>query len=371
MNMQKMTDSLKLGRLALRNRFVMAPMTRSRAKAGGVPSDSAPLYYGQRASAGLIISEGAPISPEAVGNPGVPGLWSPEQIEGWKQVTQAVHGHGSLIVAQICHAGRASHPSLQPGGKPAGAPSAIAIDGTVFTEDGFVPHVVPRELGANEIARIVDHYAAAARNALEAGFDGIEIHAANGYLIDQFLQDGSNRRQDGYGGSLAKRTRLLNEVVDAVTSAVGADSVGVRISPSSTFQSMSDSDPDSLWTRVLEVLSHYDLAYVHAVEPSISGADPSAEESVYDARWIRARYAGNIVAAGEFTMEQADLSITAGSADAIAFGRSFISNPDLPQRLLAGARLTEWNRDHFYGRTDKGYIDYPTLEEEDAAIRRA
>lgn len=362
----KLFTPASLGSLKLRNRIVMAPMTRNRAGADAVPSPSAPLYYAQRSTAGLIVSEGTCISPEGVGDRRIPGLWSEEQIRGWKPVTDAVHGQGSLIVAQLWHTGRASHPALQPGGKLAVAPSAIAIRDDRYLDGDMVPHAVPRALELPEIKEIGSHYARAARNAIEAGFDGVELHGANGYLIDQFLQDASNQRTDEYGGPIENRVRFLREVLQVTTEAIGADRVGLRISPSSTFQSMSDSDPAALWTRVLEVISEFDLAYLHVVEPGISGSSSEARPAdSIDSAWVRKRYSGKLITAGEYTRERADAAIGADTADAIGFGRLFVSNPDLPKRFAEDALSNEPNRDTFYQGDDIGYIDQPSLEAEE------
>ncbi|WP_320777839.1 alkene reductase [Streptomyces sp. CRN 30] len=362
----------RFGALPLANRIVMPPLTRSRALPDGRPGPSARRYYTQRASAGLIVSEGTAIMPEAVGNPDIPGLWTPEQVTAWKQVTDAVHEAGGTMVAQLWHTGRASHPSLQPGGKLPVAPSAIAISGTTFARDGRVPHVTPRALETEEIGGIVDRYGRAAENARAAGFDGVELHAANGYLIDQFLQDSANRRTDGYGGAVENRARLLREVLDTLTAAVGADRVGVRISPSSTFQDMADSAPVALFTHVLDALSPRGLAYLHLVEPGIVGDDSTAARRPadgIDSAWVRGRYPGRLIAAGGYGREQALRAVESGTVDAVAFGRAFIANPDLPDRLARDARLTEADRATFYGGDDHGYTDYPTLAEQPPAAR--
>ncbi|WDZ93472.1 alkene reductase [Nocardiopsis sp. HUAS JQ3] len=358
-------DPARFGALALSNRVVMSPLTRSRALPDGRPGPSAGLYYAQRASAGLIVSEGTAISPEAIGNPDIPGLWNQEQVRGWKPVTDAVHEVGGTIVAQLWHTGRASHPSLQPGGKEQVGPSAIAINGSTFARDGRTPHVRPRALETEEIPAIVAQYGRAARNARAAGFDGVELHAANGYLIDQFLQDGSNHRTDRYGGSVENRARLLLEALDALIDAVGADRVGVRLSPSSTFQDMADSDPVALFTHVLDALAERDPAYLHLVEPGIVGDDSARRPAdSIDSLWVRKRYPGRLIAAGGYDRERAMAAVGEGNADAVAFGRAFIANPDLPRRLEVGAELNEAERATFYGGDGHGYTDYPSLEAE-------
>ncbi|MFV8167294.1 alkene reductase [Mycobacterium sp. 134] len=360
-----LSGPIRLGVIEATNRIVMAPMTRSRAGADGVPRQSTAAYYAQRASAGLVVSEGICIAPEAVGNPMVPGLWSREQIGAWRSVTSAVHDAGGMMAAQLWHTGRASHPSLQPDGQLPVGPSPIAIDGLTFAANGRTPYVTPRALDTGEIPQIVDHYARAAANAREAGFDAVELHSANGYLVDQFLQDNSNRRGDRYGGSIENRVRLLVEIVVALVDTVGPGRVGVRISPASTFQDMADSDPHRLFDHVVRVLSEHDLAYLHVVEPGIDGwCDAHFEQaSPIDSEWIRARYAGNIVATGGYTAESATRAVESGIVDAVAFGRSFIANPDLPRRLIENLPIAEPNRETFYSGGDEGYIDYPFWDE--------
>ncbi|GAA2325524.1 alkene reductase [Streptomyces kunmingensis] len=355
-------DPVRLGALSLSNRIVMPPLTRSRALPDGRPGPFAAEYYVQRASAGLIVTEGTAISPEAIGNPDIPGLWTDAQVQAWKPVTDAVHDAGSAIVTQLWHTGRASHPSLQPGGKDPVGPSPIGIDGWTFARDGRTPHVTPRALETEEIPAIVAQYGTAARNAAAAGFDGVELHAANGYLIDQFLQDSANRRTDRYGGSVENRARLLLEALDALIDAVGADRVGVRLSPSSTFQDMHDSDPVALFTYVLDALAQRDLAYLHLVEPGIVGDDSETgrrpADSI-DSAWVRKRYPGRLIAAGGYDRERALRAVESGTVDAVAFGRAFIANPDLPTRLAQGAELNEADRSTFYGGDERGYVDYP------------
>ncbi|MEB3371731.1 alkene reductase [Saccharopolyspora mangrovi] len=357
-------DPINFGALRLRNRFVMAPMTRSRARHDGTLPDSAPVYYRQRATAGLIVSEGICISPVAVGNPKVPGIWTDEQTRSWAEVADAVHAEGGTIVAQLWHTGRASHPSLQPGAQPQVGPSAIAIDGITFARGGRTPHVEPRALETLEIPVIVAQYARAAANAVRAGLDGVEVHAANGYLVDQFLQDNSNHRTDRYGGSIANRARLLNEIVREVSATIGAERVGVRLSPSSSYQDMADSDPQALFAHVLEMLDEANLGYLHLVQPGIDGSESVASRpaDMLDCSWARTHYSGNIIAAGGFDAASAGAILTKGHADAVAFGRPYIANPDLPARFIAGAPLNEPDRATFYGGGDEGYIDYPTLD---------
>ncbi|MEV5538998.1 alkene reductase [Saccharopolyspora shandongensis] len=368
MALSSLFEPIDLGALRLRNRFVMAPMTRSRAHRDGTLPESASTYYAQRATAGLIVSEGVCISPVAVGNPKVPGIWTDDQTASWAKVADAVHAAGGTIVAQLWHTGRASHPSLQPGGLPQVAPSAIKIDGSTYARGGRTPHVTPRALEALEIPVIVAQYGRSALNAIKAGLDGVEIHAANGYLIDQFLQDSANTRTDAHGGRIENRGRFLSEVVAEVSAAIGADRVGVRISPASNFQGMADSDPAALFGHVLDVLDEAGLAYLHIVEPGIDGSESIASDQGRSRRelssaWARQRYRGKIVAAGGYQAASAESALANGHADAIAFGRPYISNPDLPGRFAAGAPLAESDRATYYGGGDAGYIDYPTFEE--------
>lgn len=357
-------DPIALGALKLPNRLVMAPLTRTRSHPDGRPGPKAELYYAQRSSAGLIVSEGTCISTQGVGNPGVPGLWTDEQVEAWKPITDAVRAGGAAFVAQLWHTGRASHPTVQPNGETPVGPSAIAIDGLGYARDGWVPFVTPRALEIDEIPGIINDYGIAADNAVRAGFDGVELHAANGYLIDQFLQDNANHRTDAYGGSIANRARLLLEVTEELIRRIGADRVGVRLSPSSPFQDMADSDPEELFEYVLRTLEPLGLAYVHVIEPGISGYQSSTRPAdAITSEWVRQRYHGPLIAAGGYTKETAASTLAAGNADAIAFGRDFISNPDLPRRLAQDAPLNEADPETFYGRTDEGYIDYPSLED--------
>lgn len=363
--MTRLFDSLALGDLTLSNRIIMAPLTRMRSKQpGNIPWALNAEYYAQRASAGLIISEATQISPQGQGYPATPGIHSREQIEGWQQVTQAVHARGGKIFLQLWHVGRISHSSLQPGQSLPVAPSAIAPSGMAFTADWKqVPFETPHALTAEEITSIVADFKQAAQNAKEAGFDGVEVHGANGYLLDQFLQDGSNKRTDAYGGSIENRCRLLLEVVDAVADIWGSARVGVRLSPYGTFNDMSDSDPVALFTHVIRELNVRKLGYLHVIEPratSAGGSDAVADTAPSTAALFRQHFKGLFISAGGYTGELADQAINAGDADAIAFGRLFISNPDLPNRLAQGIALTPYNRATFYGGTEKGYTDYPT-----------
>ena len=345
---------VEVGPLALRNRVVMAPLTRSRAAPGNVPTQLNALYYAQRASAGLIISEATQISPEGQGYISTPGIHTAEQVDGWKCVTKAVHVAGGNIMLQLWHVGRISHPSFQPGGAAPVAPSAIRPKGQAFTEKGFEPIPTPRALETAEIPAIVEQYAQAARNALAAGFDGVEVHAANGYLIDQFLRDHTNKRTDRYGGN---RSRFLFDVVDAVSTAVGAERTGVRISPQNTQNDIVDGDPQTLFNYVAEQLSGKGLAYLHIIEGDTSGlAVPP-----FDYENLKRLFDGLVIANNGFDKLRANKAIAEGRADLIAFGKPFIANPDLVIRLFLDAPLMPVNRETLYGGSEQGYTDYPML----------
>ncbi len=356
---------VKLGPYELPNRIVMAPLTRNRAGQGNVPGSINAAYYAQRSSAGLIISEATQVSPQGVGYPNTPGIHSPEQVAGWQMVTEAVHARGGRIFLQLWHVGRNSHPSLQPEGALPVAPSAIAPEaGMASTPEGPKPYVTPRALETAEIPGIIEQYRQGAENALAAGFDGVEIHSANGYLLDQFLHNGSNRRTDRYGGSIENRTRLLLEVTEAVVSVWGADRVGVRLSPAGSFGSMYDTDLSALFDYVISALNRFGLAYLHLVEPRISGnITVEDQNSELGSHHFRSLFQGTLIAAGGYDQEQGNAVLAAGDADLVAFGRLFISNPDLPKRFALNASLNEYDRSTFYGGDEKGYTDYPSLEE--------
>lgn len=368
--LKKLFTPLRVGSLELSHRVVMAPLTRLRSsQPGDVPNALNARYYGQRASkGGLLITEATQISLQGKGYPAAPGIHSQEQIEGWKLTTDAVHAKGGFVFLQLWHVGRMSHSSLHPEAGSPVAPSAISpADGSKAMTADFqqVEFETPRALGIEELPGIVAEYRRAAENAKAAGFDGVEVHSANGYLLDQFLEDTSNHRTDAYGGSIENRSRLLLEVVDAVVEVWGKDRVGVRLSPFGTFLDMSDSDPVALFTYVLEKLSERGIAYVHVVEPRVgnAGADAAIDRNAVDtAKTFRAAFQGVFVSAGGYDAETANEAIAAGRADAIAFGRLFISNPDLPKRLEKKSSLNEYDRATFYGGTEKGYTDYPALE---------
>jgi N-ethylmaleimide reductase len=347
--------------LNLKNRIVMAPMTRSRAGSKGIPTALIADYYAQRASAGLIISEATNISPEASGFALTPGIYNDEQVSGWKMVTDAVHAKGGTIFCQLWHVGRISHPSMQLNGILPVAPSAVKPDARCFTENGFVACVTPRTLQAEEIPAIVDQYALAAKRAREVGFDGVEILAAGGYLIDQFLKDKANRRIDEYEGSVANRSRFLMEVTEGVISAWSADHVGVRISPVGTVNDIDDSNPEALFTYVAEQLNQYNLAYLHVMENTIPG---SPREDIHDLLMAKLRniYKGVYIANSGYDLELAKKRQGDNLADLIAFGRPFIANPDLVYRFKIGAPLNDPDFSTFYeGGSSVGYTDYPFL----------
>jgi N-ethylmaleimide reductase len=356
---------IQLGPYTLPNRIVMAPLTRNRAGAGNVPHELNALYYEQRASAGLIIAEATQVSPYGVGYPATPGIHSPDQIAGWKLVTDAVHKKGGRIFLQLWHTGRISHPSLQPNGELPVAPSAIAVEGMASTYEGEKPFVTPRALEADEIPTIVDMYRQGAANALAAGFDGVEIHNANGYLLDQFLRDGTNQRTDEYGGSIENRVKLPLEVVEAVVEVWGADRVGIRISPSSTFNSMSDSDPAKHFGYFVEQLNRYHLAYLHVLEPSES--DLRHGGIAVPTRYFRPIYNGTLMVNWDYDFEKGNEVIASGNADLVSYGKLFLANPDLPERFRLNAPLNQPNPATFYGGGAEGYTDYPSLQEQPVA----
>jgi N-ethylmaleimide reductase len=348
---------VQIGDLTLPNRIVMAPLTRSRAQPDNTPGELAARYYAQRASAGLIVSEATVISPEGVGYPNVPGLYTDAHVRAWQPITQAVHEAGGRIFAQIWHVGRISLPEYQPDGALPVAPSAVCPKGNAFTWTGPKPFVTPRALDLEEIPLIVAQYRDAAARALQAGFDGVEIHGANGYLIDQFLRDGTNRRADAYGGSIENRLRFLTEVVEAVIEAVPARRVGVRISPASTVNDMADSDPQTLFNAVAEYLSAYGLAYLHAVEWAPNEDVPPD----FDFQALRRRFGGPYIANGSYDRTRALQARAQDRADLIAFGRLYIANPDLVARLARNAPLNTPDSATFYGGDAHGYTDYPAL----------
>ena len=371
MNYPSLFSPLQIGPYQLRHRLVMAPLTRMRAeKPSLAPRPLNAEYYAQRATpGGLIIAEASPVVATGFGSPGVPGIYSEHQIKGWREVVDAVHAKGGVIFLQLWHVGRVSHSSFQPGGVLPVAPSAVPIsaDLKTMTADGkVVSYETPRALETSEIPGVIDAYRQAARNALKAGFDGVEIHGANGYLIEQFLQSHTNLRTDQYGGSIENRARFLMEVTQAVVDVWGADRVGVRLSPYGVANGSGEADPMPLYSYAIKALDPLGLAYLHFVEPRSSGAGRAEvnHQNVPAAMVLfRPIWSGTLITAGGFTGETADAAISAGHADAIAFGRIFISNPDLPRRLQLGFPLTPYNRATFYGGEEIGYTDYPVYGE--------
>lgn len=348
----------------LNNRIVMAPLTRNRAIHGSdAPQPLNAEYYAQRASAGLIISEATQISPTGKGYAFTPGIYSPEQVAGWKLVTNAVHAKRGSIYAQLWHVGRISHPSLQPGGVAPVAPSAIIPVGQkTFIENGTFAEIgQPRALQLAEIPQIVEDYRKAAKNALEAGFDGVEIHAANGYLIQQFLSDSSNHRTDRYGGSVTNRLRFALEVVEAITVEIGASRTGIRLSPVTSSNDISDSSPATIYFPLVRELDKLNLAYIHVIEGTTQG---SREFYGFDFQALRKEFHGPWMVNNNYTRDMAITAISSGYADLVAFGRLFVANPDLVERFKKNAPLNEIDRSTLYGGTAKGYTDYPTLDKQ-------
>lgn len=354
--MPKLFDPITIGAIDASNRIIMAPLTRARATRAAVPTPVMAEYYAQRASAGLIISEATGISRAGLGWPYAPGLWNDEQVVGWRPVTDAVHEAGGRIVAQLWHMGRVVHPSVS-GEQPVSA-SAIAAPDLAHTYDGKQPYVVPRALGIEDIPGLLADYARAARNAIAAGFDGVQIHAANGYLIDQFLRDSSNKREDAYGGAIENRIRLLGEVTHAVVDAVGPGRTGVRLSPNGVVYGVDDSDPEPLFVAAASLLSDIGVAFLEAREPQgESSFRPTSQPPIAPA--IRKAFGGVFILNSDYDGAGAQATLDQGLADAISFGRPFIANPDLLQRLAQGLPLAQGNVETYYGQGPEGYVDYP------------
>ncbi len=351
-------SAINLGPYTLVNRIVMAPMTRLRA-VGGIPNQLMATYYGQRASAGLIVTECTMVSPLSLGYLNCPGIYSPEQVEGWRIVTDVVHERGGRIFLQLWHCGRVSHPALLDGELPI-APSAIAATGELHTPIGKVAMEPPRALETQEIPSILEQFRQGAENAVSAGFDGVELHGAFGYLIDQFLQDASNQRTDEYGGSIQNRARFLLEVVEAVVGVWGANRVGIKLSPSNTFYGMSDSNPKETFGYVLKALNDFELAYVHLMEPNET--DLSTRDVLNPVTSLfRPVYKHTLIANGGYDHPSGDNILANGDADLVSFGKLFIANPDLPQRFELHASLNTPDPKTFYAPDEKGYTDYPFL----------
>lgn len=349
---------IKIGNYELKNRIFMAPMTRCRSLENNVPNDMMARYYAQRASAGLIITEATQISTRGIGYPYTPGIHTAGQIQGWKKVTAAVHEKGGRIFLQLWHVGRISHPAYHNGELPV-APSAIKPAGSIYTYEGMKEFVTPHPLSESEIKTVVQEYITGAKNAIEAGFDGVEIHGANGYLIDQFLRDGTNHRKDGYGGSIENRARFLFEIIEGISAAIGSEKTGLRLSPSGTFNDMKDSDPGKHFTYICEKLNAYNLAYLHIID-ALEG-DIRHGANVVELGVLRAAYKGVLIANGGYDKERGNAALKNGLADAVAYAALFLANPDLPERFRENAELNSPDTNTYYTQDEKGYLDYPCL----------
>ena len=351
----------KFGAIELANRVVMSSLTRNRAGAGNVPTPLVVEYYRQRATAGLILTEASPISPQAHGYPRTPGIYSPEQIEGWKAVTAAVHAAGGKIALQMWHVGRVSHPDLQPGNALPVAPSAIRPAGQTFTGQGMTDFVTPRALETAEIPGLIAAYVQAAQNAITAGFDGVEVHAGNGYLLDQFLRSSTNQRTDAYGGSKENRARLLLEILVAVSAAIGNDRVGLRLSPVTPFNDVSDAAPQETFNTIVSQLNPLKLAFLDILQGT--GGMPQEQWLPFDYGQLRALYSGNLILNNGYDFASGQKALETGAADAIAYGRMLLANPDLVERFRRGAELNQPDYTRLYMGEEKGYTDYPFLKE--------
>ncbi|MFD0979699.1 alkene reductase [Tropicimonas aquimaris] len=361
----KLFEPVRMGAVELPNRILMAPLTRNRAHPDGMPKELAATYYAQRASAGLLLTEATQISAMGKGYLDTPGIYAPEHVAAWKTITDAVHAAGGRIFVQLWHVGRISHSSLLPDGRAPVSSSAVRAEAQTFTANGFEPVSEPEALSAEGIAEVIADYRHAAEMAKQAGFDGVEIHAANGYLLDQFLQDGVNRREDAYGGSVENRMRLLSEVIDVVSEVWDRDRIGVRLSPLGQANDIRDSDPEGLFGPVYEMIGGKGLAYLHVVE-AFPGSDASEADRALLGR-LRARYDGFYMANGGYDGEGAAEAVASGHADAVSIGRAFIANPDLPERLRRGAALNAPDQSTFYGGGAEGYVDYPFLDSDRTA----
>jgi N-ethylmaleimide reductase len=368
---EKLFQPIKLGPYDLRHRIVMAPLTRSRAGPGNVPTPLMAAYYAQRASAALIISEATQVSMQGQGYAWTPGIHTREQVDDWRMVTAAVHASGGLIFLQLWHVGRISHPALQPDNMLPVAPSAIKADAMAFIENDEgqgenVPCIKPRALDNEEMPYIVRQYERGAKNAIRAGFDGIEVHGANGYLIDQFIETKSNRRSDNYGGSVENRSRLLMQVIEVVSGIFGPERVGVRLSPMGTFNDMGDEHPELTFGHIAEKLNDFKLAYLHVINPAAAALEkrvPPPPQAMKMVDIMRNKYRGLLMLAGGFDHDTAEEWLEQGKADLIAFGRKFLANPDLPERFRERAPLNPDDPSTYYGGGAKGYTDYPTLKQ--------
>lgn len=360
MTNRQLFQPYNLGPIMLTNHIVMAPLTRNRAAEGLVPSELAATYYAQRASAGLLITEATQISAQAQGYQDTPGIYTQAQIDGWRKVTDAVHAKGGRIFVQLWHVGRISHVDLQPGGAAPVAPSAIRAETKTFVNNGFSDVSEPRALELQEIPGIIDDFRKASANAIAAGFDGVEIHGANGYLLEQFLKDGANQRTDEYGGSIENRARLLLDVTAAVKDEIGADRTGVRISPVSPANAISCSDPQPQYDYVADQLSALGILYLHVVEGATGGP---RDVSPFDYGSLRRRFKNTYIGNNGYDLALASIQLAEGNADLFAFGRPFIANPDLVERLKTGAPLAPLSPETLYGGGAEGYTDYPSLTE--------
>lgn len=350
---------IEVGNYTLKNRIFMAPMTRCRSVDQNTPNDLMIEYYTQRATAGLIITEGTQISEVGIGYPATPGIYTQHQIESWKKITDAVHQKGTKMFLQLWHVGRVSHSSFHPDSLPL-APSSIKPSGQIYTYEGMQDFETPKPMSIEEIQKTIKDYAKAAKNAIDAGFDGVEIHGANGYLIDQFLRDGTNKRQDEYGGDIQKRSRFLFEIVEIISKEIGSKRVGVRLSPSGTFNDMSDSNPHEHFRYVCEKLNDYNIAYLHIVD-ALEG-DIRHGANIVDLSMLRTAYKGVLIVNGGYDKQKAQDTIMNHKADAVAFANLFLANPDLPYRFQVNAQLNKADPATFYTQDAKGYTDYPTLQ---------
>jgi N-ethylmaleimide reductase len=354
----KLFEPYKLGPLTLPNRLVMAPLTRNRALAGLVPNPLAVEYYSQRASAGLLVSEATQVSQQGQGYQDTPGIYSQAQVAGWRKVTDRVHERGGRIFLQLWHVGRISHVSLQENNQAPVAPSAIRAKGKTFVGGTFADVSEPRELALEEIPGIIESFKKGAANALAAGFDGVEVHGANGYLLEQFAKDGTNKRTDGYGGGIENRAKLMLEVAKAVAAEAGSERTGIRISPVTPANDISDSDPQPLYDYIVDQLDALKLVYIHLVEGATGGPRDIAP---FDYGSLRKRFSGAYIANNGYDFDLANKVLSANEADLIAFGKPFLANPDLVERLKRGAPLNAPDKATFYGGGAKGYTDYPVL----------
>jgi N-ethylmaleimide reductase len=359
--MPRLFEPIRVGEIKLNNRIIMAPMTRSRADDAGVQPAYVAEYYRQRASAGLIITEATNVSPMAKGYVRTPGIYTAEQVEGWRRVTDAVHGQGGKIFLQVFHTGRVALPEFLPGGAQPVAPSAVKAKGQNYTDEGMKDLVTPRELTTDEVKQTVRDFASAARNAIDAGFDGVELHSANGYLAHQFLGTNTNLRTDQYGGSQENRARFLLEALDAMSEAIGAEKIGVKLSPSVPFNDMEDADAEEFYPFVIRKLNGRNLAYLHI------GFEETPTTEINWHKKLRPLYRGVYFANGGLTRETGEKLLTGADADAIVYGKLFLANPDLPERFSRNAPLNEPDQSTFYAQGERGYTDYPTFERASAA----